>query len=55
MPAQFNLNVATVKEVGRRLSPPSVSLKNAFDTVVIQDKDVAAFWPDSITATQNSH
>lgn len=55
VPAQFNLYVATVKEVGRRLSAPSVSLKNAFDMVVIQDIDLAAFWPDSITATQSSH
>lgn len=54
VPAQFNLYVATMKEVGSRLSTPPVSLKNAFDTVVIQDIDLAAFWPDFITATRSS-
>lgn len=54
VPAQFNLYVATVKEVERRLSAPSVSLKNAFDTVVIQDIDLAAFWPDSYSNTKQS-
>lgn len=53
--AQFNLYVATVKEVWRRLSTPRVSLKNAFATEVIQGVDLAAFWPDCSTATWSSH